>query len=230
MNKTSYCSIAAQLTEKIQSGDYRPMDRLPPERRLAEIFQASRNTVREAIRTLAEKGIVESRPGAGTFVATDANQRLASTLFQDRKQNRLRLKEVFELRKMLEPQIAALAASRISDAAVQTLEDIVRQQEKSVEAGKDATELDELFHRCLVRATGNCVLLTVYEKISGILSESRSKELQTRERTRLSLETHKKITAALKSRDMRAASDLMHQHMTEIETTTKKKENPSCRS
>jgi GntR family transcriptional repressor for pyruvate dehydrogenase complex len=219
MDNTEYQTLAGKLAARIETGEYAPLEKLPPERRLAEMFGVSRNTVREAIRTLAEKGLVESRPGAGTFVAEKAGENLARAMFRDLSRRRRRLREVFEIRELLEPQIAALAAARISGDGILTLEEIVGQQKKAHGQGRDPGGLDELFHRILVRSAGNSVLFTVYETISGILSETRSRELQSPQRARLSIETHGEIVAALRSGNASAAAELMKRHMTEIATT-----------
>ena len=219
MKHAEYHTIAGHLAASIENREYQPLERLPSERDLAERFGVSRNTVREAIRTLAEKDLVQVRPGSGTFVAGDAGQRLASAV-EGRTGRRLpRLREVLELRKILEPGIAALAAERMEPGLMSTLEEILAQQKRAAEAGRDTAERDELLHRCLVRATGNSVLMNVYETLNHILAESRAREFQTRERVSLSTATHKELISALKSGEPGAAARVMARHMAEIETS-----------
>ncbi len=220
MGTKIYEKIVEQIGALIETGELKSGERLPPERKLAETFQVSRNTIREAIRILVEKGAVVSRTGAGNFVAESASQVMASAMEDAVGKQRHRLKEVFEFRKMIEPQIASLAAERISDETLTTLEEIVLQQEKSLASGQNPAELDELFHRLLVRSTGNSVLFSVYEKLHDILAESRTDELQSPDRTRTSIQTHRELITALKKRDGVHAATTMNQHMQQIEEIT----------
>jgi GntR family transcriptional repressor for pyruvate dehydrogenase complex len=130
---------------------------------------------------------------------------------------RLRLKEVLELRQILEPEIARLAARRITEEGLSALEEVVQQQGKALAAGQDQVEFDELFHRLIVRATGNSVLLDVYETLHDVLAESRIRELQSPERNRRSLDNHRKLTMALGKGDSDQAAEIMRRHMHQVE-------------
>jgi len=107
-----YQEIAHQIELLISEGRLEPGDRLPPERALAGSFKVSRNCVREALRALAEKKLVESRQGDGTYVRDDAASDLARTFAEAFSAQRERIAEIFELRRAVEPGIAALAAEK----------------------------------------------------------------------------------------------------------------------
>lgn len=215
----TYESLAESIEGMIEAGDLKGGDRLPPERKLAETYHVSRNTVREAIRILAEKKILVSRIGSGTYVAESALAILTSSLDRAFENKKNRLKDIFEIRKILEPQIAALAAERIRPEVLASLSDIVNLQEKAFKNGQDTRLLDERFHRTLVEATGNRVLCHVYEKLSDILAESRAGELQDSRRQESSSKIHREILDALTGRNVTLAARKMKKHMTDVEKT-----------
>ncbi|WP_136808878.1 FadR/GntR family transcriptional regulator [Desulfosediminicola flagellatus] len=205
--------IVGMIEEFIKSGNFKVGDRIPSERFLAEKFQVSRNTVREAIKSLTEKAVVTSRRGAGTYIAEGAFNCMIEAVT---RQN-LRLKEIFELRKILEPQIARLAAERISDEHIKEIDTIVKAQQTAFASGKNSSEMDETFHRLIVKATGNSVLSDIYETLHDVLAESRAHTLQTTERNKLSLESHKNLAWALKQRSPDIVEELMREHMEQVE-------------
>lgn len=214
--------IVRVIEDLIKSGRLKPGERLPSERYLAESRQVSRNTVREAIKALAEKGVVASRRGAGTYVAEGA----LACMIDGATRRRQRLREVFELRKILEPQIARLAARRISAEGLAALADVIAQQRKALEQGRDLVALDELFHRLLARATGNSVLFDLYETLHDVLGESRVNELQSPERNRGSVAHHAAIFQALQRQAAEEAEASMHQHMEQVEKNLRQPGDP----
>ncbi len=205
--------IVGMIEDFIKSGKFKVGERIPSERFLAEKFKVSRNTIREAIKTLAEKAVVTSRRGAGTYIAEGA---LNCILDAVTRQN-LRLKEIFELRKILEPQIARLAAERISDENIDEIEKIISAQQKAFSAKKSTAELDENFHRLIVAAAGNSILADIYETLHDVLAESREHKFQSTERNKISLESHKNLAWALKQRSPDIAEELMREHMDQVE-------------
>jgi GntR family transcriptional repressor for pyruvate dehydrogenase complex len=213
MHKKRHDQIVSLIEDLITSGKLRAGERIPPERDLAEKFGVSRNTVREAIKALAEKAVVVSRRGAGTFVAEGA----LGCMIDGVTRRRRRLAEIFELRKILEPQLARLAAQRITASAIAALEEIVKEQHQALTTGRSQVELDERFHRLVAGATKNSVLCDVYEKLHEVLAESRIRELQSPERNRQSLEHHRQLVQALKTHAADEATELMHRHMEQIE-------------
>lgn len=205
--------VVGMIEEFIKSGKFKTGDRIPSERFLAEKFHVSRNTVREAIKALAEKAVVVSRRGSGTFIAEGAFNCMVDAVTR----HHLRLKEIFELRKILEPQIARLAAERISDENINDIEDVIADQQKAFTSGKSRPDLDEKFHRLIVEASGNSVLSDIYETLHDVLAESRVGKLQSTTRNKLSLESHKNLAWALKQRSPDIAEELMREHMEQVE-------------
>src|SRR5262245_31831815 len=118
-----YEEVMVRLAGLLQQGRLKPGDRLPSERALAERLHVSRATIREALRAMQLKGLIVSRRGAGSFIAGGRPEELADAL------HHLALKDIFELRLLIEPSIAALAAERATRQDLQRLESILEQQE-----------------------------------------------------------------------------------------------------
>ena len=116
--KRVYEDIVGQVQALIQEGVLKPGDRLPPERELAERLRVSRSSLREAIRALELRGLVVSRPGAGTFVSTESVETILSVIAASINGSGGYLSDIFEVRHLLEPKIAALAAERWTAGAV----------------------------------------------------------------------------------------------------------------
>ena len=211
-----YEEVVRQIEELIASGALRDGDRLPPERELAQLFKVSRNSVREAVFALENRGLVVSKVGAGTFVR-GAEQDLIDPLARAIEQQRQRLHEIFEFRLLLEPQIIGLAALHVSGEQLQELEALVAAQEVRIAEGLPWGDLDSRFHRLIVQASGNQVLCKVFQQLDAILDEVRDETLQTASRARESLATHQRIVEALRRGDPEAASREMEDHLIGVE-------------
>ena len=217
--KNVYEGIRGHIQELIRGGELRVGDKLPPERKLAETFKVSRNSVREALRALAEKDIVRSRRGDGTYICAPGESAAAHSLRQTVQAQRQRIEEIFEFRRLLEPQIAFLAAQNMSRKEMDQLKILVVDQERRIMAGNDDADLDAAFHLLLAGATGNRVIHEVVKTLSHILGETRSEALQSEERRRASVRTHILIIDALERGDAEGAREAMHRHLTEVERT-----------
>ena len=209
--------ITAQVRELISSGELKPGDRLPPERKLAELFHVSRNSVREAIRTLQDKQILISRPGSGTFVADLDKEDMLRAMSEAFERQQTNLEEILELRQILEPGVARLAAQRISNSSLASLEKLIDRQEAALDADADeVTRMDLLFHQTLIDATGNTTLASVLDTIGEKIRDTRSETLQNEARARRSIEAHRKILTALKKRDGDLAAREMEDHLSTL--------------
>jgi len=212
-----YEAVQLRLQELIRNGEIRLGEKLPSERALAERFRVSRNSVREAIRGLAEKNIVQSRRGDGTYLRSCLDNSSGQPLAHVLRSQGKRLKEIFELRRMLEPHIAALAAQRITARQIEALKMLVFEQEKRHLYGEDDTELDAAFHLRIAVAARNPLIVEVLKTLDHIIGESRSPALQNEERQKVSMRTHYLIVDALERRDPVAAEQAMTMHLQEIQ-------------
>ncbi|MBI4278995.1 MAG: FadR family transcriptional regulator [Armatimonadetes bacterium] len=212
-----YEEVAARIRRQIADGVLRPGDYLPSERDLAERLGVSRTSVRDAIRTLELLGIVEPRPGEGTIVKEVSPENLVAPLATILTLHKDRLAELWEVRKIIEPPVARRAAERATPEDMAALEEILVRHERQVRSGTLAGEEDAAFHYTLAGAARNQVMLKVIDVLIDLLSEGRERYLQGADRAHKSLEGHRRIVDALRTRDADAAERAMRQHLEEIE-------------
>ncbi|WP_319588819.1 FadR/GntR family transcriptional regulator [uncultured Desulfobulbus sp.] len=216
--KYAYTAIIDRIREMISNGELAPGDRLPPERRLAESFGVSRNSLRQAFQALAERRILESRQGDGTYLLATIDATFSGDAIIDALNAQSGfLHDIIEFRGMIEPQTAALAAQRIKPKSIDRLKILVCDQQRALMAGREDDSFDAEFHRLLAAGAGNRVIDQVMTTIQSIVNESRSVWLQSSERRHASVEGHLRIIDALEARDAEAACLAMKNHIAEIE-------------
>ena len=123
--------MVGQLHQLIEAGKLKAGDRLPSERELAETFRVSRSSVREAIKTLENEGLVMTRPGSGTFITAVKVEAIIQPLASLLSRGKDALIDLFEMRRLVEPGIAALAAERATPADILRLKEICTTQERA---------------------------------------------------------------------------------------------------
>jgi len=212
-----YEEVAERIRRLIVDGRLRPGDKLPPERELAERFAVSRTSVRDAIRVLELTGLLEPRQGEGTVVRELTPDSLAQPLASILIHNRLLLTELLEVRKMIEPPLAARAATLASAEEVARLEEIFARQQARAARGEATIGEDSEFHYTIATAARNRVALKVVDVLMDLLQESRERSLQVPGRLQKSLQGHRRILDAITRRDARAAEAAMQRHLGEIE-------------
>ena len=215
--KRLYEDIVQQIQELIREGTLKPGDRLPPERELAERLQVSRSSLREAIRALELQGVVVSRPGAGTFINTSSVQDLVSTIASCLSSEQSDLSDIFEMRRLLEPQITALAVERATVANVRRMAKTLQDQERQIGQGQTGMEGDTAFHFAIAEATHNSALVRVFTTIADTIRRSRDLSLQTPGRPQRSLDSHREILKKILERDMEGAREAMAHHIAAVE-------------
>jgi|SRR5581483_338788 len=205
----------AQRLQDLVAREFRPGDTIPPERELTRLFGVSRSSVREAVRTLAGAGLLQPRQGSGTIVCgmPAPTPRFASRepLTRRRKQPM----NVMDARLAIEPMLARHAALHASSKDIRKLEQILSQQQRSVEQGQTCPDEDLQFHYAIALAAKNDVMVKVADVLIEVIRRSR----RCRPRAdRHELEAHRQIFAALVRRDSAAAEHAMRRHLQEIET------------
>jgi GntR family transcriptional repressor for pyruvate dehydrogenase complex len=209
--------IIEQVRDLIVSGRLRPGDRLPAERELARTLRVGRSAVREAIRAMESLGIVEARAGEGTFVATlpgsHGRDPITASLFQAWSAQR----KLFEVRRVLEPGLAALAARRATADQIEKLRTVLDRQEAKIRGGETGMKEDTAFHFLIAEATGNEVLLRIVDNLMDLLRKTRETSLQQGDRPARSLKQHRAILSAIEARDPAAAERRMRDHIRAIE-------------
>ncbi|MEP7004202.1 MAG: FadR/GntR family transcriptional regulator [Chloroflexota bacterium] len=204
--------MVSQIESLLEKGELRPGDQLPPERGLAEQFQVSRASVREALRSLELLGVVETHAGGGTFVRRTAPEDLARPLSNLIARGHT-ISDVIEVRGLLEPAIAAAAAKRITASEVAELRTILDAQGRKVADGEPYAEEDTRFHELIGQAARNELLTTMLGVIWDVLRSSREQWLQTNHRAHASIDAHRRILAALERGDADAAHAAAAEHI-----------------
>ena len=216
-----YQEVARQL-ERCITEDLKPGDLLPPERELVRTMGVSRDSVRNAIRTLELMGLLEPRQGIGTVVCSPRSEpanSLTAALLEKRKM----VAELIDVRKMIEPAMAGRAAQHISRDAIADMENILVRQNAKVLQGGLGIEEDSEFHYAIALASDNSVILKVVDVLMDLLRETRASSLQVEGRQEKSLAGHHRILSALKLGDAAAAESAMRRHLQEIENVVLKK-------
>lgn len=208
--------VCEALTQLISGEDFPRGSRLPSEMKMASRFGVSRTVIREAVSRLKSEGLVESRQGSGVFVREenmDAPFRIDPSSM-DSMQSVL---QIVELRKVLEGEIAALAAKRRSKGQMAAIRLALKQIDSDVRSGGDGVDADIAFHRCIAEATGNPHFLALIHFLFNFL---RSATQTTRgiEATRAALsqqvkDEHRAIVEAISRQDCAAARAAARLHM-----------------
>ena len=213
-----YEEIVRQVKAMIAEGRLKGGDRLPPERELADKFVVSRTSVREALRALESLGLVDIRPGEGTFVREVSIEQLVEPLALLIVSQREALGELFEARRLLEPALAALAAERATPEDVHEMERILEEQAREVEGGRTGLAQDARFHAALGAAAHNRAITRIAHAVIDLLTQSREESLNTPGRPTRSHDDHRRILAAVARRDPAAARQAMLEHLEAVET------------
>lgn len=211
-----YEEVARQI-ERLILKKLQPGDKLPSERELAETLGVSRSSIRDAIRSLELMGLVEPRQGAGTIVCEVSAESLVNPLSNLLVRQQQQVSELLDFRKMLEPPLAARAATHASDEEITEMEEILRRQDEKLRLGRLAIEEDSEFHYTVAMASGNSVVLKVLDILMDLLRETRERSLQLDGRPEKSLAGHRRILAAIKRHDAEAAKAAMRRHIEDIE-------------
>jgi GntR family transcriptional repressor for pyruvate dehydrogenase complex len=213
-----YEEIVRQIKAMIAEGRLRSGDRLPPERELAEKFLVSRTSVREALRALESLGLVESRPGEGTFVREMSVDALIEPLAVVMVSQRAAISELFEARRLLEPAIARLAAIRATPDEIHEMERILEEQAKEIAAGRTGLAQDAQFHGAIGTAAHNRAITRIAHGLIDVLTQSREESLNTPGRPTRSHEDHRRVLQAIAARQPDAAERAMLDHLEAVET------------
>jgi GntR family transcriptional repressor for pyruvate dehydrogenase complex len=208
--------VASRL-ERMILEELKPGDKLPPERELANMFSVSRSSIRDAIHTLEMVGLVEPRQGAGTVVREPSTESVISPLTSILLRQRKLVGELLEVRKMIEPKLAARAAIHATAEQLAEMEKILRRQGERIGRGELAIEEDSEFHYRIATAADNSVILRILDVLMDLLRQTRERTLESAGRLQKSYAGHQRILAALKRRDSDAAEAAMRQHVEEIE-------------
>jgi len=210
-----YERIVDQIESRIVAGDLKVGDQLPAERELAEQFAVSRTAVREAIKALREKGLVEIRLGRGTFVTNSATGAVRHSLGLLLKIENGFIK-LTEVREILEPEIAALAATRITEENIAAMTEAVETMETALDNAEVFVEADLDFHLALAEATQNPIIPALMDSIIDLLREQRKQTGYVEGGLARGQYYHKRILEAVIKGDSQAARQEMQDHLLQV--------------
>jgi GntR family transcriptional repressor for pyruvate dehydrogenase complex len=205
--------IASQIEQLIVTGELRPGDRIPPERQLAKTLGVSRASLREAMHELESRNLVDRQQGRGTTVASPATDRLS--LLDELSKQDAEQRNAAELRDIVEPRIAFLAATRRATTNIRSLEDILRRSAGSSSAD-ESLRLDVEFHIELAHAAQNPLLSTLVGVTNDWTLETRRHSHATADARRSSVDGHRRILDALIAGDPESARLAMESHLAEV--------------
>src|SRR5579863_2454165 len=212
-----YEQIVQQIEESVLKGTLKPGDQLPAERELAQRLGVSRTAVREAVKTLREKGLVEAYSGRGTFITNGTSQAarqsfdLMVKIGQQEGSGHLA-----ELRLILEPGIAAMAAMRIEEEHLAAMREAVGVMDFAQKDPEAYIEADLDFHLALAEAAANPLILSLIDSIVALLREQRLKIFNVEGGPQRGQVHHQRILEAMERRDPEKALEAMKAHLEQV--------------
>lgn len=208
-----YVDILDQIQDFIVRQQLKPGDKLPPERQLINEFGVSRTVVREAIRALEERGLVEVKHGSGVYVAEPSMDSVTDSLALHLRVSGSSLMPLLEVREILEVEIAGLAAERATDEDLEQMEKTLRRGTELLDSPGEYVEEDLRFHELLTKATHNEVLPILLNPLAELLWKSRRVTIEPPGSTELASKGHRKIFEAVKNKDKKRAREAMREHL-----------------
>lgn len=229
-NGTTAEEVVVRMRDMIHNGELSPGDRLPPERDLAKLLGVSRPTLRAGIRSLATVGILQSRQGAGTFVAErDESPTLdGSPLRMLSALHGFTSDEMFEARLALEMSIAGMAAERATSEQMTLMAEEITGMYASLGDPEQYLIHDMQFHQTIAAASNNRILTSLMNMVATILFDTRSKTVKRARDLKESAEQHHNIYRAMRERDRVAAARAMHDHLIETQKAQRLEEEDNA--
>ena len=211
-----YQEIVDQIQQQILSGALTPGDQIPAERDLADRFGVSRTAVREAIKSLTEKGLIEVFVGRGTFVTNLSPDRVVESMTLLLRNERDNVANLQEARQLLEVPTARLAAERRTDANVARLRAISAELELERSLSPRLVDGDTEFHVEVARSTGNPVLVLLSQTIVELLRTERLGHGDFDDALPTAFASHRAIVDAIADRDGDRAAQAMNEHLEHV--------------
>jgi GntR family transcriptional repressor for pyruvate dehydrogenase complex len=211
-----YKVVFDRIKNLVDSGEWPAGMKLPPERVLAEKLAVGRPSVREAIRILEATGYIEIITGQGSFVRDRSKKDIQQEhlrLLQSMLTEDENVVDLLEVREMLEPNIAAMAAADMVQDDIENLERIMLKMEANPGNMDAVVEENINFHLALTRSTGNKVLEQMHKILLESAREPFRRFLQIPGRIEQSLDGHRQLLNAIRSRDPENARSLMLSHL-----------------
>jgi GntR family transcriptional repressor for pyruvate dehydrogenase complex len=212
-----YEEVARDLADAIAAGHYSQGDFLPTEQALVREYGASRNVVREALKLLSARGMVDVLHGRGTRVAPRHRWQLLDQLVHLVREDRRVPRDLLELRRILEVEIAGLAAERGSAEQCGAMAETIERMRAAPDRPEECIEHDIHFHRLLAEAAGNVLLPLVLEPVGELLRASRLATIHNPGAIGRSIAAHAAILERVRAGDPLGAREAMRAHLIQAE-------------
>ena len=207
--------IFEQLKEKIINGELKPNDKLPSENELCKIYGVSRTTIRQALLSLANLDLIETRFGEGSFVK-EINQGVAmNALIPHTFLNPKSILEIIEFRQLIEPNVAYIACQKATEEEIDSLRNIYNLMVKNQNNLEEFAKLDYDFHIEIAKISKNSYVIKIYEIIKDILTNAFS-DIVLKRGNEAGLKYHKIILNAFIYKRSLDAQKYMQEHMDDL--------------
>lgn len=211
-----YEKIVDQIEARILKGDLEPGDKLPSEPELAKQFCVSRTAIREAMKALSQKGLIVVQPGRGTFVIDSTSSAMRDSIDLFVKFGSIDgIVDLVEVREILEPEIAAMAAIRATPDQITDMVEAVEAMDKAIDSPEAFIEADLDFHLALAKASHNSLIPFLIDSLVDLLREHRKRAASVEGGIERSQPYHKKILEAVKNGNPDIARDTMRRHLSQ---------------
>jgi len=216
-NKRIYQQIVEQIRGLIADGTLNPGDKLMSERAMAEELNVSRASIREAFSVLEMLGLIESRPGEGTFITETDPETLIEPLALILMVDKDNVFELLEIRKIIDVENAALAAKQATKEELKEIEEALKSMERLVRENNFTNKADFKFHFAIAKATHNNILVKIMQTIADLLYTSMSTHLRQLYRVegnpQMLLKQHRKVYEHIKEGNSEGAKQAMYHHL-----------------
>lgn len=212
-------TLVAGLKQMIADGDLHHGAKLPPERDLAKRFSVNRASVRQALKALEVMGVVRQRVGDGTYLTQDASATLSAPLDFLLLVDGITFSEVYEARRIFEPELAARAARRHTADELLHLEESFVDMKRHFESGSlaDVAACDQRFHRLIWEMAGNRVCLRMFVPLHRIMTDNFAVKWSIHDYSN-AISTHAGILESIRAGDPEAARRHMNEHLNRAES------------
>lgn len=205
--------VADSLKKAILSGQLEAGDRLPPERVLGDRFGVSRTVIREAIRSLTAKGLVDVRSGSGSVVARVGAASVTETMQLYLRSASIEYDAIDEVRTVLEVHAAGVAAERATEEDLHDMRDVLRDMAAAAGDHERCAAHEAEFHRCVARATRNPLYLVMLDSIGEPVMTVRQGTLRLEEGPPMTVSAHARILERIAAHDAAGAREAMRTHL-----------------
>lgn len=205
--------VVQRIKELLERGELKAGSRLPPERELADMLHISRPSLRTALKALSVMGIINAKPGAGTYIAESLPEVFTEPMRFMTLINNTSDEEMFETRLIIEAGLAELAAERASDEDITAMNVELDAMRTYISDPENYLKHDILFHKAIAKAANNKLMSGVMDTVSQLLFKLRRQTIRHAGDFEEAIEWHQKIIEAIKKHDPKRAKETLTGHL-----------------